>query len=164
VTALSPARPVGSYVSSYSEETPCRVEAVPAGLDGIRVIRLSGVPGMRDSRRVHEVVAAALLDAPKAVVIDMNGVDRLDDDGVMLLALVRRHVRRLGPVLPLAGVTPAVTRSLRMFDLNGLFQLYTTVTEAVLAKTAKVEHDSRAAYVARANRSAPGYAVGRCPR
>jgi anti-anti-sigma factor len=114
-------------------ESPCQVELRPLESDGVRVVGLSGVPGMRDSRRVHEAMVAALLDAPKAVVIDLSGVRRIDSDGFMLLVLMRRHARRLGATLPVAGAAPAVARALRRFDLNGLFSWFTTVPEAVTA-------------------------------
>ena len=114
-------------------EPRCRVELRPPGSDGVRVVGLSGVPGMRDSRRVHEAMVTALRDAPRAVVIDVSGVHCFDSDGFMLLVLMRRHARRLGATLPVAGAAPAVARSLHKFDLNGLFSWFTTVSEAVTA-------------------------------
>jgi hypothetical protein len=49
----------------------------------------------------------------------------------MLLLLMRRHARRLGATLPVAGGAPDVVRSLQEFDRNGLLSLYATTSEAI---------------------------------
>ncbi len=146
MTVLSSTCPVGANAA----EPPCRVELQPPGPGGVRVIRLSGVPGMRDSRRVHEVMAAALLGAPTVVVVDVSGVDHLDGDGVMLLILMRRQARRLGPRLPLAGAAPAVAHSVRMLDPNGLLHLHATVYEAIRVNAARARPASTIEYAGRA--------------
>jgi anti-anti-sigma factor len=109
----------------------CGVELEPAGTHRVRVVRLSGEPDVRDGRRAHQAMTAALLDAPRAIVVDVSDVERMDGSGVMLLLLMRRHARRLGATLPVAGAAPDVARSLQEFDRNGLLSLYSTASEAI---------------------------------
>jgi len=69
----------------------------------------------------------------RSIVIDLSSVKGIDSGGIR--ALVRGHTsaRRLGGTLRLAASSPAVTRTLELSHLSGIFETYDSVESARVA-------------------------------
>lgn len=97
----------------------------------IQVVALRGAVDRRLCRLVSSAMARVFAAQPTAVVVDLSQLRTLDRDGAALIILIRRHARRLGSVLSVAGANPAVVATLRDLHVDGLLRFYPTVASAV---------------------------------
>lgn len=91
-----------------------------------------------EGRLVYREEAAALsrvvveaLRSGSEVVIDMEGVDRIDSAGLGELVFVYVTAEGLGKTVKLAGPTPRVRELLDLTNLSSVFEIYPAVAEAL---------------------------------
>src|SRR5688500_14460626 len=58
------------------------------------------------------------------IVVDLSGVDQIDSAGIRALVRCHTTAQRIGGTLRLAAVRPAVSRTLQVSRLDGVFDSY----------------------------------------
>ena len=98
--------------------------------DGIAVVAVSGEVDLSTVPALEAAIDEALAGGPKALVIDLSGVDFLASAG--LQTLVATH-ERIGKARGLAVVAdgPATSRPIQLTGLDQVLALYPTISEAM---------------------------------
>jgi anti-anti-sigma factor len=81
------------------------------------ILRLSGVVGVNDASMLHAAAREAAQGASRAVVVDLQEVDRLDTSATQILLSLRRHLAAGGRALRVEGTPPAVAELWRRAGL-----------------------------------------------
>jgi N-acetylglucosaminyldiphosphoundecaprenol N-acetyl-beta-D-mannosaminyltransferase len=107
--------------------------ALQIGIESIGSVSILSPSGMMTGPRVAQLEHAAFSAADRggALVVDLAGVSYLGADGVRTLAGLLRAAAKRGCQLWLAGVTPALARTLRASCCEGLFRAVPSVLDAV---------------------------------
>ena len=82
-------------------------------------------------RTMNETVARLLADHRFHIVIDMNGVPRMDSSGVDALVMAVRRAREHGGDAKLARLTPRIRQLLEITQLTTVFDICPDVEQAV---------------------------------
>ena len=72
------------------------------------ILRLSGVVGVNDASTLHAAAREAAQGVPRAVVIHLQDLDRLDTSATQILLSLQRHLAASGRALRVEGTPPAV--------------------------------------------------------
>jgi anti-anti-sigma factor len=75
------------------------------------ILRLSGVVDINDASTLHAAAREAAQGAPRAVVVHLQEVDRLDTSATQILLSLQRHLAATGRIFRVKG-TPAVVAEL----------------------------------------------------
>ena len=90
-----------------------------------------------DSRNAGQLKAEFLILAQPeidALVVDLSEVQHVDSAGLSALLLGQRQMRLIGGEMRLTGLNDAVRQLLSLTQLDRMFPIYNTVSEAVKAK------------------------------
>lgn len=120
-------------VRPVDDPQPCDISVASRQLgDGVLVIGVGGVIDLLTAPRLTETLGAALVMAPRALIIDLTDVDFLSAAGLGVLVSARRDAGKATTVMVVAD--GHVTR--RPIVLTGVDQLvptYFTVDQALSA-------------------------------
>jgi anti-anti-sigma factor len=103
---------------------------------GVTVVTAMGDIDVDSAESLREVLFAAVDKAGVAVphvVVDCAGVHFCDSVGLNVFLLAWRRAERLGVVIRLAGVRPAVTRVFQLTGASAAFSFHADADEAVAA-------------------------------
>jgi anti-sigma B factor antagonist len=109
---------------------PRMADGEPAGLDGVRVVRLPGCVDVGNAMDVRAALAGELRDGVRVLVADLAATASLALEGLQVLVLVRAAAARRGAELRLAAARPAVARYLELTGTARMFPLYDSVDRA----------------------------------
>ena len=118
-----------------SEAEPPRLRVHHREVDGAVVVAVSGEVDLATVPELEEQLFAALGTRTMPVVADLTEVSFLDSIGLSMLVRCHQLGLRNGTALRVVAATRAVVRPLEVTMLDGLLDLYPTVT-AALATTA----------------------------
>lgn len=90
---------------------------------------MGGVLDKRGIKAAREAMGWALSARPRLVVLELDGVTRLEGTGVVLLAAMRRHARRAGARMSL--VDSGGRRSVSAGGLASTLPIYGSLTAAL---------------------------------
>jgi anti-sigma B factor antagonist len=109
---------------------PDSITTLVADHDGVSVVSVSGEIDLVTAPALEEAIAAVVTDGPKALVIDLSGVDFLGSVGLKILAATHE---KLGKSAEFGVVArgPATRRPIHLTGLDKTFSLYPTLDEAL---------------------------------
>ena len=81
------------------------------------ILRLSGVVDVNDASTLHAAAREAAQGAPRAVVVHLQDVDRLDTSATQILLSLQRHLAASGRALRVEGTPPSVAELWRRAGL-----------------------------------------------
>jgi anti-anti-sigma factor len=84
--------------------------------DGAVLLVLRGALNAAAAARVSHDVADCVIDAEPRIVVDLNGLDYVDTEGVDALLGARRLAKRNGCTLEIDGLEDAVARMVGLLD------------------------------------------------
>ena len=100
--------------------------------DGVAVLSLDGdVLGGPDGSALHDALAEARGDGPLQAVVDLAGVRFMNSSGLGMLVGALTSARNTGGDLRLAAVGDRVSAILKVTQLDGVFQQFDSVDDAV---------------------------------
>ena len=100
--------------------------------DGVAVLSLDGdVLGGPDGSALHDALAAARGDGPLQAIVDLSGVRFMNSSGLGMLVGALTSARNTGGDLRLADVGDRVLAILQVTQLDGVFQRFDSVDDAV---------------------------------
>jgi anti-anti-sigma factor len=92
--------------------------------------------GMLDESNCHyllDCVKEEVLEGRKKLIIDCGGLEFISSMGLGMLVRVNSRMKKIGGDVKLAAVHGTVAQILGVVGLNRLFQIYSTVDEAIAA-------------------------------
>lgn len=102
--------------------------------DGAAVVSLQGdAMGGPDGSALHETLRTLRADGHTDVVVDLDGVERMNSSGLGMLIGALTIVRNAGGDLRLANVHERVRQLLVVTKLLGVFSIHESVGEAAAA-------------------------------
>lgn len=106
---------------------------------GVVVAEVRGEIDTDSYRHVREELFDCLEGDPKALVIDLAGVDFLASMGIAVLVDVRERADRRGVGYAVVAGHRTVVRPMRMAEVDALLTLRPTLDEALVAVRAQIE-------------------------
>lgn len=112
--------------------------------DGVAVLSVRGDIDLGSASAFKSAIGEALANHPRALVIDLLGVEFLGSIGVSVL--VQAH-KRVDNNVRFAAVAdrPVISRLVQMLRLDEVFSLHETVADALVAVTSPVRGRARSA-------------------
>ncbi|OZC02759.1 STAS domain-containing protein [Rubricoccus marinus] len=105
--------------------------------DGVAVLSLAGdAMGGPDGSVLHEELRTLRASGQKDIVVDLEGVERMNSSGLGMLIGALTIVRNAGGDLRLANVHERVTQLLTVTKLLGVFSIHDSVADAAAAFSA----------------------------
>jgi anti-anti-sigma factor len=104
-----------------------------------RMSRARGVPSPSEplvagrAEAVDQQIQKLFRDGRRQVTVDLSGVSTIDDAGIRALVRGAAAARRVGGLLRLAAVRPAVARALESSDVSSAFEIHDSVASARIA-------------------------------
>ena len=100
--------------------------------DGVIVVALEGdALGGPDGSALHDTLHAERGDGPLKAVVDLGGVRHMNSSGLGMLIGALTTARNTGGDVRLTGASERVQTLLRVTQLDGVFQSFTSADEAV---------------------------------
>lgn len=99
----------------------------------ILVMVLSGTLDASHCDYLLECLEEDILEGRKKLVLDCSGLDFISSVGLGMLVRVNSRMRKRGGDVKLAAVQGTVADLMSLVGLNRIFQIYSTVGEAVAA-------------------------------
>lgn len=103
-------------------------------LGDVIVIHCEGRIVYRDEAAALTRVATAALQHSREVVLDMEGVQRIDSAGLGELVLVLMAAEATGGTLKLAGPNARVRHMFKLTNLSSIFEMYDSLVDALDAR------------------------------
>ena len=97
------------------------------------IIHCEGRVVYRDEAAALSRMAGEALEHTREVVLDFEGVQRLDSAGLGELVLVHLSASDQGKLVKLAGAKPHVRELLDLTNLSSVFEIYPTLEDAIEA-------------------------------
>lgn len=101
--------------------------------DGVRVIALAGRLDAPAAPEAQEAFAAALVDKPARILVDLGGVEYVSSGGIRAIIMLMRGCEEAGTALKLCGLSPFVKQVFEISNLIRIFDIYPSVPEGVAA-------------------------------
>jgi anti-anti-sigma factor len=101
--------------------------------DDVLVATVAGVLDFYSAGPCQEQLNTALNHGATKLVLDLEGATFIDSTGLSLLISIQRRVHAAGGWLRLANPHPQLRRILHTTNLDGHFEIYNKVAEAVTA-------------------------------
>lgn len=101
---------------------PMQIDSRDVG--AVRVVRLAGALDAVASGEVRKQLSELVRDGAMRLVIDMEGVSRIDSTGLGALVTTLKASRDRGGELVLAALTPAVRTVVELTRLHRVFDIY----------------------------------------
>jgi anti-sigma B factor antagonist len=100
--------------------------------EGVSILQLTGrLTFGPEELTLNEEIQRALAGRKVRMVIDMDGVGRIDSAGLGTLLYARAELRRAGGGLALAKLHPSHRRTLQVAGLDSAFDISTSQREAI---------------------------------
>jgi anti-anti-sigma factor len=100
-------------------------------LGDVIVVHCEGRIVYRDEAAALTRVVAEALKNTREVVLDLEGVQRIDSAGLGELVRMLAAAKATGSRLKLAGVNPRVLQVLRLTNLSSAFEIHPSLVEAL---------------------------------
>ena len=100
------------------------------------VVHCEGRIVYRDEASALTRVVTQALKNTREVVLDLEGVQRIDSAGLGELARIRNAAQVSGGKLRLAGVNPRVLQLLRLTNLSSAFEIHESLMDALDSRDA----------------------------
>jgi anti-anti-sigma factor len=100
--------------------------------DGVAVLRVGGDIDLATVPALEAAIDEALGERPKALVIDLSGVDFLASAGLQALVATHNSVSESARFAVVAD-SAATSRPIQLTGLDQIFALYATLDEALAA-------------------------------
>jgi anti-anti-sigma factor len=111
-------------------EDPMKVEHHEES--GVGVYKVSGaLRGQPDCYVFLEDVRTAMTEGATKVIVDLDGVDRLDSAGVGILASIVSSAGNAGSALLFSGISERTERPIKIVGLTQVMQISPTLEEAL---------------------------------
>lgn len=107
--------------------------AVAQITDKISVITVSCELDMATTPAFGQLLTQELDNGHPVVLVDLSGCEFMGSSGLAALISAREHATHTGTLLALAGLTRTVTRALQATNLEPLFTIYPTLSDAQTA-------------------------------
>ncbi|HEX5496483.1 MAG TPA: STAS domain-containing protein [Mycobacteriales bacterium] len=95
------------------------------------VLRLRGEVDLFTAPRLRATLCELVESGRSELIVDMGDVEYFGTAGIAALAGALAHVRRHGGWLKVACPHPHVLKLFQLTDMNKVFRIYPTVTEAI---------------------------------
>jgi anti-sigma B factor antagonist len=100
--------------------------------EGVSILQLTGrLTFGPEETRLNDEIRRALQGRNLRMVIDMDGVGRMDSAGLGTLLYARAELRRAGGALALAKLHPSHRRALQVAGLDSAFDISNTQRDAI---------------------------------
>jgi len=99
----------------------------------IIAVHLSGTLDENNCNYLLECVAEEILAGRKKLILDCGGLEFISSMGLGMLVRVNARMKKLGGDVKLAAVHGAVAQTLSVVGLNRIFEIYSTVDDAMAA-------------------------------
>jgi len=113
------------------KESKLKLSLETRHLGDVIVIHCEGRIVYRDEASALTRVVTEALKNTREVVLDLEGVHRIDSAGLGEMARMLRAADACGSRLKLAGVHPKVMQVLRLTNLASLFEIHPSLVEAL---------------------------------
>ena len=114
-----------------SKEPQLKLSLETRHLGDIMVVHCEGRIVYRDEASALSRVVTQALKNTREVVLDLEGVQRIDSAGLGELARIRNAAQLSGGKLKLAGVNPRVLQLLRLTNLSTAFEIHESLMDAL---------------------------------
>lgn len=114
-----------------NEESKLKLNLETRRLGDVIVVHCEGRIVFRDEATALSRVAVEALRAAKVVVLDLEGVERIDSAGLGELVFVYVSAEGFGNTVKLAGPNPRVRALLDLTNLSSVFEIYPSLAEAL---------------------------------
>ena len=99
---------------------------------GVNIYQVSGaLRGQPDCYAFLEDVRTALTEGAGKVIVDLDGVDKLDSAGVGILASIVSSASNAGSAVRFAGISERTERPIKIVGLTQVMQISSTLEEAL---------------------------------
>lgn len=115
------------------EESKLKLSLETRRLGDVIVVHCEGRIVYRDEAAALSRVVVEALQAAKEVVLDLEGVERIDSAGLGELVFVYVSAEGFGGTVKLSGPTPRVRALLDLTNLSSVFEIHSSLTEALEA-------------------------------
>jgi anti-anti-sigma factor len=113
-----------------NEPTSITVDHRPSGL---KLVHIRGDLDSMGTQMVEEPLSAAIVDRTSKVLIDLEKVGFISSAGMAMLLVKGKMLRRAGGNLYLTSATDRVNEVLSLAGFNELFNVYSTLDDALTA-------------------------------
>jgi anti-anti-sigma factor len=103
---------------------------IPITRDGILVLTLTGRFDTAGAPAVQQALDAHFHERPKAVVLDLSGVEFISSAGIRVLLITAKEAAARKGVLALAGLRPYCRDLLASLPLAGGWKVFETLDQA----------------------------------
>ena len=100
-------------------------------LGDVIIVRCEGRIVYRDEAAALTRVVTEALQHTREVVLDLEGVQRIDSAGLGELVLIRRAAEASGGTLKLAAPNPRIRELLDLTNLSSVFEVHDSLVEAL---------------------------------
>ncbi len=101
--------------------------------EGVPVVSVSGTIDMYSSSELKERLDGHVGQKAARVVVDLEGIDFIDSSGLATLVDAQRHMKAYSGRLQLAALPTRVEAVVRLMHLTKVFEIHSTVDEALSA-------------------------------
>lgn len=115
----------------WTKEPQLKLSLETRHLGDIMVVHCEGRIVYRDEAAALTRVVTQALKNTREVVLDLEGVQRIDSAGLGELARIRNAAQVSGGKLRLAGVNPRVLQLLRLTNLSSAFEIHESLMDAL---------------------------------
>jgi len=114
-----------------TKESQLKLSLETRHLGDVMVVHCEGRIVYRDEAAALTRVVTQALKNTREVVLDLEGVQRIDSAGLGELARIRNAAQASGGKLKLAGLNPRVLQLLRLTNLSSVFEIHESLMDAL---------------------------------
>jgi anti-anti-sigma factor len=115
----------------WTKESQLKLSLETRHLGDVMVVHCEGRIVYRDEAAALGRVITEALKNTREVVVDLEGVHRIDSAGLGELARIRSTAQMNGGKLKLAGLNPRVLQLLRLTNLSSAFEIHDSLMDAL---------------------------------
>jgi|SRR5215469_4858269 len=118
----------------WTKESQLKLSLETRHLGDVMVVHCEGRIVYRDEAAALGRVITEALKNTREVVVDLEGVHRIDSAGLGELARIRNAAQMSGGKLKLAGLNPRLMQLLRLTNLSSAFEIHESLMDALDAR------------------------------
>ncbi|URA09129.1 STAS domain-containing protein [Thermospira aquatica] len=99
--------------------------------DNITIIRVSGRLEINQALELEETINSRINQGEKFFIFDLGDVHYLSSSGIRVFIATMRQLKENNGRMILANLTPNVHKTLKIVELDGLFEIMGNVEDAV---------------------------------
>jgi len=99
--------------------------------DNVVIIRVSGRLEINQALELEETINAQINQGEKLFIFDLGDVHYLSSSGIRVFIATMRQLKETNGRMILANLTPNVHKTLKIVELDGLFEIMNSVDDAV---------------------------------